>query len=53
MGNSDNATYWGDSIPRLEDYGQHERLNIKSVKLYTDGTKNIQIISIHLMKTVS
>ena len=53
MGNSDNATYWGDSIPRLEDYGQHELLNIKSVKLYTDGTKNIKIISIYLMKTES
>ncbi|KAI0087591.1 amidohydrolase family-domain-containing protein [Irpex rosettiformis] len=37
MGNSDNTSYWGDSIPRLEDYGQDERLNLKSVKLYTDG----------------
>ncbi|KAI0799818.1 amidohydrolase family-domain-containing protein [Irpex lacteus] len=37
MGNSANSTYWGDSIPRLEDYGQDERLNIKSIKLYTDG----------------
>ncbi|KAI0341229.1 hypothetical protein BDW22DRAFT_1359484 [Trametopsis cervina] len=37
MGNSENKTYWGNSIPRLEDYGEHERLNIKSIKLYTDG----------------
>ena len=37
MGNSENSTYWGQSIPRLEDYGTDERLNIKSVKLFTDG----------------
>ncbi|KAI0688514.1 amidohydrolase family-domain-containing protein [Cytidiella melzeri] len=36
MGNSENASYWGGSIPLLEDYGQDERLNLKSVKLYTD-----------------
>lgn len=39
MGNSENSSYWGGSIPRLEDYGQDERLNLKSVKLYTDGNK--------------
>ena len=38
MGNSENTTYWGKSIPRLEDYGTEEHLNIKSVKLFTDGT---------------
>lgn len=37
MGNSDNTTYWGNSIPRLEDYGQQEHLNLKGVKLFTDG----------------
>ncbi|KIP09425.1 hypothetical protein PHLGIDRAFT_102850 [Phlebiopsis gigantea 11061_1 CR5-6] len=37
MGNSENTTYWGNSIPKLEDYGTEERLNIKSIKLFTDG----------------
>lgn len=37
MGNSENETYWGGGIPHLEDYGQDERLNLKSIKLYTDG----------------
>ena len=38
MGNSENKTYWGKEIPRLEDYGIDERLNVKSIKLFTDGT---------------
>lgn len=37
MGNSENTTYWGNNIPRLEDYGTDERLNVKSIKLFTDG----------------
>ena len=37
MGNSENTTYWGGNIPRLEDYGTEERLNVKSIKLFTDG----------------
>ncbi len=35
MGNSENTTYWGGLIPRLDDY--EDRLNIKSIKLFTDG----------------
>ncbi|EKM52572.1 uncharacterized protein PHACADRAFT_261074 [Phanerochaete carnosa HHB-10118-sp] len=37
MGNSENTTYWGDVIPKLEDYGSQEHLNVKSIKLFTDG----------------
>ncbi|GJE95765.1 amidohydrolase [Phanerochaete sordida] len=37
MGNSENMSYWGESIPRFEDYGARERLNVRSIKLFTDG----------------
>lgn len=37
MGNSENTSYWGGQIPKLEDYGSQERLNVKSIKLFTDG----------------
>lgn len=37
MGNSENTSYWGEHIPRLEDYGARGRLNVRSIKLFTDG----------------
>ncbi|KAH9948445.1 amidohydrolase family-domain-containing protein [Amylocystis lapponica] len=37
MGNSEETTYWGDRIPRLENYGRDARLDVRSVKLFTDG----------------
>jgi hypothetical protein len=37
MGNVPSEEYWGKQIPRLENYGTHQRLNLKSVKLFTDG----------------
>ena len=49
MGNSPSATYWGDQIPRLENYGHDERLNIKSIKLYTDGV----VILLHPCLSIS
>ena len=41
MGGSENTTYWGDTIPRLEDYGEAHHLNVRSVKLFTDGLCNL------------
>ena len=38
MGNIPSNEYWGNQLPRLIDYGKHGRLNLRSVKLYTDGT---------------
>jgi hypothetical protein len=38
MGNVLSDDYWGSQIPRLLNYGKHGRLNIRSVKLFTDGT---------------
>ncbi|KJA25467.1 hypothetical protein HYPSUDRAFT_37448 [Hypholoma sublateritium FD-334 SS-4] len=29
--------YWGDTLPKLIDYGKHARLNLRSVKLIADG----------------
>lgn len=37
MGNLPAEEYWGANIERLSDYGQHGRLNVRSVKLFTDG----------------
>ncbi|KAF9028037.1 hypothetical protein BDZ89DRAFT_1101814 [Hymenopellis radicata] len=37
MGNIASDEYWGNEIPRLIDYGRHGRLNVRSVKLFTDG----------------
>ncbi|KAI0920404.1 hypothetical protein AcW1_002156 [Taiwanofungus camphoratus] len=37
MGNSESTEYWGSTIPRLENYGKDGRLNLRSVKLFTDG----------------
>lgn len=37
MGNVRSDNYWGSQIPRLLHYGKHGRLNVRSVKLYTDG----------------
>jgi hypothetical protein len=39
MGNVASEEYWGDKIPKVEGYGQDHRLNIKSVKLFTDGMR--------------
>ena len=38
MGGSENTTYWGKGVPKLEDYGEDAHLNVKTVKLFTDGT---------------
>jgi len=37
MGNVRSDTYWGSQIPRLLNYGKHGRLNVRSVKLFSDG----------------
>ncbi|KAF6755469.1 amidohydrolase family-domain-containing protein [Ephemerocybe angulata] len=40
MANSPSTTYWGNdttSFPRLYNYGKDERLNLRAVKLFTDG----------------
>lgn len=37
MGNVASDQYWGNQIPRLIDYGKQGRLNVRSVKLFTDG----------------
>lgn len=37
MGNMESEEYWGKNITRLIDYGIAQRLNLRSVKLFTDG----------------
>ncbi|KDR78374.1 hypothetical protein GALMADRAFT_1317728 [Galerina marginata CBS 339.88] len=37
MGYVASEEYWGNQIPRLINYGKHERLNLRSVKLFADG----------------
>ncbi|KAF8627591.1 hypothetical protein AX17_006164 [Amanita inopinata Kibby_2008] len=37
MGNYASDEYWGSKIPRLINYGKHSRLNVRSIKLFTDG----------------
>lgn len=39
MGNIASDDYWGGEIPRLINYGRHGRLNVRSVKLFTDGKR--------------
>ncbi|EED78577.1 predicted protein [Postia placenta Mad-698-R] len=37
MGNEEEPKYWGGRFEKLEDYGKDGRLNMKSIKLFTDG----------------
>ncbi|KAE9403745.1 hypothetical protein BT96DRAFT_964408 [Gymnopus androsaceus JB14] len=37
MGNVVSDEYWGSQIPRLDHYGKHGRLTVRSIKLFTDG----------------
>ncbi|KII83661.1 hypothetical protein PLICRDRAFT_180263 [Plicaturopsis crispa FD-325 SS-3] len=37
MGMVNSDEYWGHQIPRLENYGKHGMLNVRSIKLVTDG----------------
>jgi predicted amidohydrolase YtcJ len=37
MGFVPSNDYWGSQIPRLLNYGVHNRLTIRSVKLFADG----------------
>lgn len=37
MGNAPGDEYWGSKIPKLENYGQHKRLTVRAIKLFTDG----------------
>ncbi|KAG5646172.1 hypothetical protein DXG03_004225 [Asterophora parasitica] len=37
MGHVKSGNYWGAQIPHLIDYGKQGRLNVRSVKLVTDG----------------
>ena len=37
MANEETTEYWGGRFERLEDYGVDGRLNLRSVKLFTDG----------------
>ncbi|KAI6118109.1 amidohydrolase family-domain-containing protein [Pisolithus sp. B1] len=38
MGHLSPAEYWGDKLPRLVDYGVGGRLNLRSIKLFVDGS---------------
>ncbi|KAI9571870.1 amidohydrolase family-domain-containing protein [Boletus coccyginus] len=37
MGHIESDEYWGNNLTRLIDYGIAQRLNLRSVKLFTDG----------------
>ncbi|KZT68098.1 hypothetical protein DAEQUDRAFT_790892 [Daedalea quercina L-15889] len=37
MANEEKPEYWGRQFERLEDYGRDGKLNLRSVKLFTDG----------------
>ncbi|KAF7420821.1 hypothetical protein PC9H_011339 [Pleurotus ostreatus] len=37
MGNVLSDEYWGAQIPRLINHGAHGRLNVRAIKLFTDG----------------
>lgn len=37
MGSAPSQGYWGAKIPHLINYGKHGRLNVRSIKLFTDG----------------
>ncbi len=37
MGYIESNEYWGRGIPRLLNYGEQGRLNLRSVKLFADG----------------
>ncbi|KAF7971972.1 hypothetical protein HWV62_19371 [Athelia sp. TMB] len=37
MGNLQSEEYWGSKIEKLHNHGQHGRLNVRSVKLFTDA----------------
>ncbi|KAF4568169.1 hypothetical protein EYR40_010434 [Pleurotus pulmonarius] len=37
MGNVLSDEYWGAQIPRLINHGVHGRLNVRAIKLFTDG----------------
>lgn len=37
MGHIESDEYWGKNMSRLIDYGIAGRLNLRSVKLFTDG----------------
>jgi hypothetical protein len=42
---SENFTDWHPSkIERLENYGLHERLNLRAVKLFTDGMADFCLV---------
>lgn len=38
MANEETSEHWGGRFERVEDYGKDGRLNLRSVKLFTDGT---------------
>jgi len=38
MGHIESDEYWGKNLTRLIDYGIAQRLNLRSVKLFTDGS---------------
>ncbi|KAI0718483.1 amidohydrolase family-domain-containing protein [Fomitopsis betulina] len=37
MANEETSEHWGGRFERVEDYGKDGRLNLRSVKLFTDG----------------
>ena len=37
MAYSKNDSYWGDKIPRVVNFGKHGRLNLRGIKLFSDG----------------
>ncbi|KAI6094144.1 hypothetical protein F5141DRAFT_1179009, partial [Pisolithus sp. B1] len=38
MGHLSPTGYWGNKLPRLVDYGIGGRLNLRSIKLFVDGS---------------
>ncbi|KAF9054163.1 amidohydrolase family-domain-containing protein [Panaeolus papilionaceus] len=37
LGNIASDEYWGDQLPRMINHGKHGRLNLRGIKLYSDG----------------
>jgi len=53
MGHVESYEYWGNRLPRLVNYGVGERLNLRSIKLFTDGASAPCLLKTGNMKLVS
>lgn len=47
MGHISSEEYWGKNLTRLIDYGLDGRLNLRSVKLFTDGKSDTDHVFTH------